>query len=103
MFSLALSRKFRLESQRRCFFQHLAADFLEEVGSELSFEGQTGKSPLRKGSASQAMERCVQGPEGTAGEDEVVQEGQRDWRRQGPELAGPAGQPKQGKGVTQGF
>lgn len=103
MFSPALSSKFRLESQRRCLFQHLAAGFLEEVGPELSFEGQMGKSPLRKGSASQAMEWCVQGPEGTAGEDEVVQEGQRDWRRQGPELAGPAGQPKEGKGVTQGF
>ena len=58
---------------------------------------------MRKGSASQAMEPCVQGPEGTAGEDEVVQEGQRDWKRQGPDLTGPAGQPKEGKGVIQGF
>ena len=41
---------------------------------------------MRKGSASQAMELCVQGPEGTAGEDEVAQEGQRDWKGQGPEL-----------------
>lgn len=83
MFSLALSGKLRLESQRRCLFQNLAADFLEEVGSELTFEGQMGKSPLRKGSASQAMEWCVQGPEGTAAEE---------WSRRAREIGGDRGQ-----------
>ena len=58
---------------------------------------------MRKGSASQAMELCMQEHEGTAGEDEVAQEGQRDSKGQGPELTGPAGQHKEGKGVIQGF
>lgn len=89
MFSPALSRKFRLESQRRCLFQHLAAGFLEEVGPELSFEGQLGKKPTEEGV-------CFPGYGVGVCKGLKVQQEKMKWFRKAREIGEDGGQSWQG-------